>query len=112
MRSLLGGYSRGTAALGSVLIAALLVGAGNSGSEVAMELARHHEVWLSGRDTGHVPFRIEGLLARVLLVRLVLRLLFHRILTIRTRLGRKARPTIISQGAPLIRVKPSGRIFA
>lgn len=26
----------------------LVVGAGNSGAEVAMELARTHEVWLSG----------------------------------------------------------------
>lgn len=86
---------------------ALLVGAGNSGSEVAVELARSRGVWLSGRDTGHIPFRIESLPARLLLVRLVLKILFHRLLTIRTPLGRKARPTIISQGGPLIRVKPS-----
>ena len=50
--------------------AVLVVGAGNSGSEVAIELARRHEVWLSGRHTGHLPFRVEGLAARVLLLRL------------------------------------------
>ena len=30
----------------------LVVGAGNSGAEIAIELARHHQTWLSGRDTG------------------------------------------------------------
>jgi len=28
------------------------------------------------------------------------------VLTVRTPLGRKARPTVISQGGPLIRIKP------
>lgn len=31
---------------------------------------------------------------------------FHRVLTVKTLLGRKARPKILSQGGPLIRVKP------
>jgi putative flavoprotein involved in K+ transport len=84
----------------------LLVGAGNSGSEIAMELARHHEVWMSGRDTGHIPFRIEGFAGRVLLVRLVLKGLFHRVLTVRSPIGRRVRPTVIARGGPLIRVKP------
>lgn len=84
----------------------LLVGAGNSGSEIAMELARRHEVWMSGRDTGHIPFRIEGFAGRVLLVRLVLKGLFHRVLTVRSPIGRRVRPTVIARGGPLIRVKP------
>jgi putative flavoprotein involved in K+ transport len=85
----------------------LVAGAGNSGSEIAMELARGgRQVWMSGRDTGHVPFRIEGAAGRAGLVRLVLRLLFHRVLTTDTWLGRKARPGIVSKGGPLIRVKP------
>ena len=46
----------------------LLVGAGNSGAEIAMELVRERSVWMSGRDTGHVPFRIDGLLARLFLM--------------------------------------------
>jgi putative flavoprotein involved in K+ transport len=41
---------------GSVL---LLVG-GNSGAEIGLELARHHRVFMAGRDTGSVPFRIDG----------------------------------------------------
>lgn len=33
----------------------LVVGAGNSGAEIALELARDHRVWLSGRDVGQEP---------------------------------------------------------
>ena len=85
----------------------LIVGAGNSGSEIALELARAgHQTWLSGRDTGHIPFRIEGVAGRFVLVHLVLRVVFHRVLTTDTPIGRKARPKIVSQGGPLIRVKP------
>jgi putative flavoprotein involved in K+ transport len=89
----------------------LIVGAGNSGSEIAMELARSHRIWMSGRDTGHVPFRIDSLAAHVL-VPLVLRILFHRVLTVDTPMGRKARPKVISQGGPLIRVKPKDLVRA
>lgn len=84
----------------------LVVGAGNSGAEIALELARTHPTSLAGRDTGHVPFRIDALSGR-LLVPLVLRVLFHRILTVRTPLGRKVRPKMLKQGGPLIRVKPA-----
>jgi len=84
----------------------LIVGAGNSGSEIALEVSRSHHTWMSGRDTGHVPFRIGGFAGRWLLVRLVLRVLFHRILTVSTPLGRKVRPKVLRQGGPLIRVKP------
>src|SRR5688572_25823190 len=66
----------------------LLVGAGNSGAEIAMELSKSHRILLSGRDVGHVPFRIESLAARLILLRLVLRVFFHRIATIRTPIGR------------------------
>jgi putative flavoprotein involved in K+ transport len=83
----------------------LIVGAGNSGAEIAKELSHHHPVWLAGRDTGEIPFRMEGLAARLLLARFVLRFLFHRILTLGTPIGRKLRPKFIYQGGPLIRVK-------
>lgn len=84
----------------------LLVGAGNSASEIAKELAPHHKVWMSGRDVGHIPFRPEGFAGRHLLVRLVLRGLFHRVLSVRTPIGRKVQPKVIGHGGPLIRVKP------
>jgi putative flavoprotein involved in K+ transport len=85
----------------------LVVGAGNSGSELALEAARNgYEVWLSGRDTGHIPFDIEGTFAKLIMVRLVIRFLFHRILTTSTPIGKKVRPKVTSQGGPLIRNKP------
>jgi putative flavoprotein involved in K+ transport len=91
----------------------LVVGAGNSGAEVALESAKNnHKVWLSGRDVGYIPFHIESTLAKIILVRLVIRFLFHRILTINTPIGRRARPKIISQGGPLIRIKPKQFVTA
>ncbi|MCZ7570707.1 MAG: NAD(P)/FAD-dependent oxidoreductase [Ardenticatenaceae bacterium] len=90
----------------------LIVGAGNSGSEIALEVSSSHRTWMSGRDTGHLPFHIEGVAARILLVRLVLRFLFHRVLTVNTPIGRKLRPKVLSQGGPLIRVKPEDLVAA
>lgn len=83
----------------------LLVGAGNSGAEIAMNLIGNHKVWLSGRDVGEIPFRVAGFLGRKLLVRLVVRGLFHQILTVHTPMGRRFRPTFLSQGGPLIRTR-------
>ena len=83
----------------------LIVGAGNSGAEIAIELARTRRVFVAGRDTGHVPFRMESLAARAL-VPVLFRVVFHRVLTVKTPMGRKLRPKALSQGGPLIRVKP------
>jgi putative flavoprotein involved in K+ transport len=84
----------------------LIVGAGNSGAEIALEVVGGHPTWLAGRDTGHVPFRIESAIAQFILIRLVLRGLFHRVLTTRTPMGRKARAKMLSRGLALVRVKP------
>lgn len=84
----------------------LIVGAGNSGAEIALEVAHSHPTWMSGRDTGHVPFRIDGVAGRFLLTRLVLRFLFHRLLTVNTPIGRKVRQKVLSQGGWLIRTRP------
>ena len=81
----------------------LLVGAGNSGADIALELAADHQVWLSGRDKGEVPIRIESRKARFILP--VLWFIASHILTVRTPLGRKVRPHVLENGAPLIRVK-------
>ncbi|HKG93167.1 MAG TPA: NAD(P)-binding domain-containing protein [Gemmatimonadaceae bacterium] len=84
----------------------LIVGAGNSGAEIAMEVARAgHRVWVSGRDVGQIPFRIHGLAARLFLAWLVLRVVFHRVLTLGTPLGRKVRPKVVGRGGPLIRTR-------
>jgi putative flavoprotein involved in K+ transport len=83
----------------------LIVGGGNSGSEIAMELAPRHTVLMSGRNTGEIPFRPRSLPGRLFLVPLVLRFLFYRVLTVDSPIGRAARPSIIAKGGPLIRVK-------
>jgi putative flavoprotein involved in K+ transport len=79
----------------------LVVGAGNSGAEIAFEVARTHRTILSGRYPGSVPIRMNGLAARV-----VLGVLFHRVLTIDTPIGRRARGDGSHATTPLIRVKP------
>ena len=83
----------------------LVVGAGNSGAEVAIEVARTHKVSLSGAGNGALPFRPESVAARVLMP-FIGRVVFHRVLTTGTPIGRKARPKWISTGEPLIRTKP------
>jgi putative flavoprotein involved in K+ transport len=90
----------------------LVVGAGNSGAEIAIELARHgHATWLSGRDTGHPPFPIDSAVAR-LIMPFLFRVLFHRVVTVDTPIGRRARPKMTSQGAPLIRQRPKNLLAA
>ncbi len=81
----------------------LVVGAGNSGADIAMELSKLHPTWLSGPDKGEIPFRIESLRARLLLP--LLWFLASHVLTVKTPIGRKLRPKVIANGAPLIRVK-------
>lgn len=91
---------------------ALIIGAGNSGAEIALETVQSHRTWLAGPDTGHVPFRIDGLASRLALSRLVLRVVFHRVLSIATPIGRRVRPKMLRRAAPLIRVKPRDLVAA
>jgi len=81
----------------------LLVGAGNSGADIAMELSKSHRTWLSGRDKGQVPIRIESRLARFVLP--LLWFVASHVLTVKTPIGRKVRPHVLKDGAPRIRVK-------
>jgi len=85
----------------------LLVGAGNSGAEIALETARGgHATSVSGNDVGRIPFRFGGI-PRMLLTRVMLRFVFHRVLTIDTPIGRRARPKMLAHAtAPLIRATP------
>jgi putative flavoprotein involved in K+ transport len=82
----------------------LVVGASNSGAEIALEAAASgHATVLSGRDTGQVPIRIESRPARLVLR--VLWILANRVLTENTPMGRKLGPLVRSHGGPLVRVK-------
>jgi putative flavoprotein involved in K+ transport len=84
----------------------LVVGVGNSGGEIALEVAGEHFTLLAGKESGHVPFRIEGVAARHVFLPLLFRVIGHRVLTVDTPIGRKMRPKLISHAAPLVRVKP------
>jgi putative flavoprotein involved in K+ transport len=84
----------------------LVVGVGNSGADIALEIAGTHPTWLAGKEAGHIPFRIESLVARHLLVRIV-RFIGHRVLTLGTPIGRKVAPKLLHRAAPLVRVKPA-----
>ena len=81
----------------------LVVGAGNSGAEIALELSRTHRTWLAGPSTGEIPVR-HGSRASRIAFRLV-RFLGHHVLRVDTRLGRKIGPKLIAKGDPLIRTK-------
>lgn len=81
----------------------LVVGAAHSGADIAMDVARDHETVLCGRDTGQVPFDIEGRSSRA--VWRVLSFLARRVLTTRTPIGRKMRSKVRSHGGPLLRYK-------
>lgn len=84
----------------------LVAGVGNSGAEIAHDLARSgREVWLAGKASGEVPFRMDSWVARWFAARLLFRVFFHRVLTIRTPMGRKARPKMLNHATPLIRTR-------
>jgi putative flavoprotein involved in K+ transport len=89
----------------------LVVGAGNSGADIAIETVRTHRTWMAGKETAHVPFRIETFIARHGLLRIV-RFVGYRVLTIKTPIGRKARSKMLTKAAPLIRVKPKDLVAA
>ncbi len=84
----------------------LVVGVGNSGAEIAIDVVKEHATWLAGKESGHVPFRIERAPARFVFLPLMFRVIGHRVLTVRTPIGRRMRPRLLSHGAPLVRVKP------
>jgi putative flavoprotein involved in K+ transport len=84
--------------------AVLVVGAGNSGAEIAIELAPHHQTWLAGPDTGQEPTRGGGPLDP-LLTPFIWFAVTH--LTVKTALGRKLRRHLTDppRGLPLARVR-------
>ena len=81
----------------------LVVGAGNSGADIALELARDRHVFLSGDLGGQIPINIEGLSGRIVFP--VLWQVWSHILTFGSPIGRKALPKIRAGKEPRIRVK-------
>lgn len=86
----------------------LVIGAGNSGAEIAIELAAGRRVWLSGRDTGHLPQWDSDDLPRWLFWfnGRIFQWLFSDLLTVDTWLGRKMKARSQKGGDPLIRLTP------
>ena len=80
------------------------MGAGNSGAEIAMELAPHHQTWLSGPHTGQEPARAGTRLDHLLTP--MMWFVATR-LTVKTAFGRKLRDHFLDppRGIPLGRVR-------
>ena len=85
--------------------AVLVVGASNSGAEIAVGVARDHPTILSGPDKGKMPVRPESRLARV--IDPPFWFFINRIATLATPIGRKALPVVRDHGGPLERTWPS-----
>lgn len=83
----------------------LAVGAGNSGAEIALEVSRSHQTWLSGRHLGSEPTRPGSRVDRF--VTPVIWFVFSRVLTVNTPIGRKAAAQLRGHGLPLARVRPA-----
>jgi len=82
----------------------LVVGAGNSGAEIAIELAPHHKTWLSGPDTREEPVRAGSRLDH--LVTPLMWFVATR-LTVKTALRRKLRDHFVAppRGISLGRIR-------
>ena len=79
--------------------AVLVVGAGNSGAEIAMEVAAAgHETWLAGRPVGHIPARAYAFDGRIFWF------LANHVASRRHPLGRRLLAKMASRGGPLIRL--------
>ena len=83
--------------------AVLVVGVGNSGAEIAYELAETHRCLLAGVAKGEIPVPHGSRRSR--LIFRAIRFFGHHVLRTDTRLGRKVGPKIAAKGPPLIRRK-------
>jgi len=89
----------------------LVVGVGNSGADIAIDVARSHDTWIAGKESGHIPWDIKSFLARHLAFPMI-RFLGHHVLTLGTPIGRKKRPEMLHRATPLIRIKPKELVEA
>jgi putative flavoprotein involved in K+ transport len=76
----------------------LVVGAGNSGAEIALDAARQHRVWLAGRPTGSVSPVLYSRPSWWLATTLI---------TTKTSMGRKMATQLRTKGTPLVRIRES-----
>jgi putative flavoprotein involved in K+ transport len=83
----------------------LVVGAGNSGADISLDVVKTHPTWVAGPELSHVPADIDKFFARHVIVRIV-RFVQRNVLCLRNPIGRRAAPKLRGRGAPLIRQKP------
>jgi putative flavoprotein involved in K+ transport len=79
----------------------LVVGAGNSGAEIAYELVETRRCLLAGESSGQIPVPHGSLRFRPGFR--VIRFVGHRVLRVDTRIGKKLGTKVIARGDPLIR---------
>ena len=89
----------------------LVVGVGNSGADIAMDVARSHKTWIAGKESGSIPWNIHTFFARRVAFPMI-RFLGHHVLTLSTPVGRKRRPSLLHRATPLIRIKPADLVDA
>jgi putative flavoprotein involved in K+ transport len=88
----------------------LLVGAGNSGAELAVELCHSHRVFLAGPKISEIPVRHGTLRFRPGFR--VFRFLGHRVLKRSNAFGRKLGTKLIAEPDPLIRTRSKDLVKA
>ena len=81
----------------------LVVGAANSGAEIALEVSATHPTWVSGPHPGNEPARAGGRVDR--LTTPALWFTFSKVLSVDNPLGRRLRPRLLTAAAPLARVR-------
>jgi putative flavoprotein involved in K+ transport len=82
----------------------LVVGAGNSGADLALELAPGRRTYLAGDHPGHLPIRTTSWQGRLAFP--LIWFAWSHVLSIRTPIGRRVKPKVLTGHEPLIRVKP------
>jgi putative flavoprotein involved in K+ transport len=81
----------------------LVVGSGNSGAEIAIELSKAgKQVWLAGRDVGRVP--ANSPLGKLFDGHLIWWFMTH-VLTLETPIGRRMQANVLHHGTPLGRAR-------
>jgi putative flavoprotein involved in K+ transport len=81
----------------------LVVGAGNSGAEIALEVSATHPTWVSGPHPGNEPARAGSRVDR--LTTPAIWFTFSRVLSVDNPVGRRLRPRLLTAAAPLARVR-------